>query len=317
MRSTARSLVVTALLSSSLLGVGCAHRPVPDAPPPPPPMPTASGAGVEVKVLTTAVLESKQTFLVEEGSFDPAETALVAVWVRHGTTHFLVDAGLGKAHDAHFALQPWQLQTFSTLKMQQPLGALLQANGVNANTLAGVLLTHAHWDHTSGLGDLDNVQVFLHPAERLTVSPHSDSTNILADVVKPEQMQDVVFDDGPLLGFARSADFFKDGSVVAVEMPGHTLGSLGVFLRLQDGRAALLIGDTSWTLEGVCRPAHKPEMARIADTDLHRVDVALAQLHQLAKAHDDLLVVPAHDARALAALQSGKWTSTCALLDAE
>ena len=45
-------------------------------------------------------------------------------------------------------------------------------------------------------------------------------------------------------------------------MPGHTPGSVGVFVNLPSGKRFLIIGDTSWTKEGVDWPAEKPWLAR-------------------------------------------------------
>ena len=66
------------------------------------------------------------------------------------------------------------------------------------------------------------------------------------------------------------------------------------FLKLR----ALLIGDTSWTKEGVEWPAEKPWLAkRLADSDAAGVREQLVLLHRLQRANPRLLIVPAHDYR--------------------
>ena len=54
----------------------------------------------------------------------------------------------------------------------------------------------------------------------------------------------------PFMGFEYSHDLFGDGSLVLVPMQGHTPGSVGLFLTLDDGRRFFFTGDTSWRLEG-------------------------------------------------------------------
>lgn len=44
------------------------------------------------------------------------------------------------------------------------------------------------------------------------------------------------FNDGPYLGFERSCDFYGDGSMVIVPAPGHTPGSIVIFVTLPDGK---------------------------------------------------------------------------------
>ena len=67
----------------------------------------------------------------------------------------------------------------------------------------------------------------------------------------------------------------------------------------------MIIGDTSWTKEGVDWPAEKPWLARrMVDHDAAGVREQLVALHQLQRANPNLVIVPAHDARAHEAVQT-------------
>jgi glyoxylase-like metal-dependent hydrolase (beta-lactamase superfamily II) len=114
----------------------------------------------------------------------------------------------------------------------------------------------------------------------------------------PFQLHELTFDGGAYGPFGASRDFFEDGSVVLVPMPGHTPGSVGVFVNLPSGQRFLIIGDTSWAKEGVAWPAEKPWLVRrMVDFDAAGVRQQLVLLHQLQRANPDLLIVPSHDAR--------------------
>ena len=81
-------------------------------------------------------------------------------------------------------------------------------------------------------------------------------------------------------------------------MPGHTPGSIGVFVNLASGARYLFIGDTAWAEEGVAWPAEKPWISRrMVDMDAAAVRAQLTLLHRLARQSPELVVVPAHDAR--------------------
>src|SRR6516164_2569042 len=51
------------------------------------------------------------------------------------------------------------------------------------------------------------------------------------------------FEGGAYLGFPRSHDVYGDGSIVVVPAPGHTPGSVVVFLSLPSGTHYALVGD--------------------------------------------------------------------------
>lgn len=107
-------------------------------------------------------------------------------------------------------------------------------------------------------------------------------------------------DEGTYLGFARSEDVFDDGSVVVVEAPGHTPGSIVVFVTLPSAERFAFIGDLAWQREGVELPAERPWLTRrMADVDPDQVREGLVQVHRLAKSIPDMTIVPAHDSRAL------------------
>src|SRR5690606_13598450 len=91
--------------------------------------------------------------------------------------------------------------------------------------------------------------------------------------------RDYAFDDGPYLGFPRSFDVWDDGSVVLVPAPGHTPGSVIVFVTLPGQRRYSLLGDLVWQREGIEWPAERPWLARrLLDEDDAGVRVAIARI---------------------------------------
>jgi glyoxylase-like metal-dependent hydrolase (beta-lactamase superfamily II) len=106
------------------------------------------------------------------------------------------------------------------------------------------------------------------------------------------------WDGGSYLGFARSHDFWGDGSVVAAWAPGHTPGSVVVFVNLPSGARFAFVGDLVWQREGIELPAERPWGARVVvddDARLARANVThMAQVHA---AFPAIIMAPAHDAR--------------------
>jgi N-acyl homoserine lactone hydrolase len=70
------------------------------------------------------------------------------------------------------------------------------------------------------------------------------------------------FEGGPYLGFPRSHDVYGDGSIVVVPSPGHTPGSVIIFLTLPDGKRYALVGDLVWQREGITLREERPWLSQ-------------------------------------------------------
>jgi len=239
--------------------------------------------------------------------FASAEVVHVSYLVKHPQGTFLIDAGLSShARDdlAKFALKERLALDWT------PEGDLkedLVAQG--SPKIDFVVLTHDHWDHTSGLVDLPHPHVLMGPGEVEFGRAYPKSK---PPAVMPEHLQGAVVEpfawDGPAYeNFPKSHDVFRDGSVVLVPLPGHTPGSLGVFLNNVHGRRLLFVGDAAWSRSGYELPSHKPRpVSDLVDHDRAALSQTLWRLHELHLHAPELIIVPAHDADGLADVRALK-----------
>jgi len=257
--------------------------------------------GVSFAVIRGAEMKSQEGFAVRGGSLTkPLVNAVVAFVVEHPRGRLLIDAGAGRQVTEHLKTTPLLLRALASLTVKAPTLDALASRGLRPQDLRGVVLTHSHWDHVSGLEDLREVPVWITP-EELAHARSDDEGGKLYRQLEARgqfQLQELRFAGEGYGPFAASHDFFDDGSVVLVPMPGHTPGSIAVFVTVANGKRFLVIGDTSWTREGVDWPAEKPWLARrMVDFDAAGVREQLVLLHQLQRANPELIIVPAHDAR--------------------
>jgi glyoxylase-like metal-dependent hydrolase (beta-lactamase superfamily II) len=241
------------------------------------------------KILTRAGMTYRGGSLTEERA-----TGMSALLIEHPKGNVLIDTGLGRNVDAHYDAVPWLMRQVSTLVKEPPAADQLQTAGI---ALAVIVLTHAHWDHVSGVEDMPGVPVWMSEAE-LDFVDNGGAATELARRLKTSAFASFPWDGGPYLGFEKSHDVFGDGAVVFVPAPGHTPGSIFVFVNVSDGAHYLLIGDTAWQSEGVDRPAEKPWMSRrLVDQQPEQVRALLVRLNQLKRQVPGLIVLPAHDRR--------------------
>jgi glyoxylase-like metal-dependent hydrolase (beta-lactamase superfamily II) len=182
----------------------------------------------------------------------------------------------------------------------------LAARGIRAAAVTTVVLSHLHADHSSGLLDFPGARIVT--AEEPATPPgrraHGRLWSTTAHGVLPGTLPDdylarrvdpttlPIVETG-LPGLAGGYDVVGDGSIVAVPLPGHSPGHLGLWLPVTQGPPVLLVGDAVWlraTLGGDLPP--RPVIATMHDPDAYARTITT--LRRLADARPDILVVPSH-----------------------
>jgi N-acyl homoserine lactone hydrolase len=295
---------VAVLLAGAALGSTFSASPLPSLPPPSFPLPRASPPPeMAVARLPTGVTHRSAAFAYRGGSFfDARDFAMTAVLVRHPRGDILIDTGFGRDVDDHLAQMPLPFRLITSYTRGESAADQLDAEGYDRSRLRAILLTHAHWDHVSGLPDFPDTPVWVTAEERRFVEEGGVLTAV-ARVIPLERYQAYDFEGGPYLGFARSHDVYGDGSIVVVPAPGHTPGSVIVFLVLPNEQRYALVGDLAWQREGITEREERPWLQRtLGDVDEEQVRGALRQMAAISTAWPAITLVPAHDARGFEAM---------------
>lgn len=283
-------------LMSSPLPVGATTvTKLPDATPPP---------EMSLAAIPSGTMESLGAFTYRGGDFKERKLSMAAILVRHPKGDVLFDSGLGSKVHEHFKGLPLPARIVSKLDPGTPVRARMEAKGYDLTKLTAIYPTHAHWDHVSGLVDFPSVPVFLSATEKAFVDGGSDLAAVMREIA-PKDLRTYAFEGGAYMGFAKSHDLYGDGSIVIVEAPGHTPGSVIVFITTPDGKRYALIGDITWQIEGVNERAEKPLAPRLlVENDAEAVRGLIVTLNALSTRFPELVIVPAHDGAVLARLPS-------------
>jgi len=267
---------------------------LPDARPPP---------EMTLSALPTGAMHAKAGFSYRGGSFsEPRDFTMTAVLVRHPRGDLLIDTGFGRRVAAHARTLPWLMRALSTWSAGAPAADQLRKARYDAGRLAGIVITHAHWDHVSGVPDFPGVPVWMNAEERSFVKSGAPMGSLMRSFGEKD-VREYTWDGGPYLGFARSHDWYGDGSVVLVPAPGHTPGSAVVFVALPSGARYAFLGDLVWLREGIEIPAERPWLSRVlVDADAVAVRRGVSHVAAIHARFPQIVMVPAHDALAAAEL---------------
>lgn len=257
---------------------------------------------VRLAIVRTAQRSVREAMLFSGGRAGTMATIhFSAFLVEHGDERLLFDTGLGRGIDAQYdADMPHWMRPF--FRYDAPVApARDQLDRAGVPPVRRILLSHAHWDHASALVDFPEAEVQLAPEELAFV--HEAGTRrgtpwpsqVGAPGIRWQPLA-LARTPEPVDGFERSVDLYGDGSVVAVALPGHTPGSIGLLVRVSSGRRFLMIGDVVWNAGALADARPKFAPARwIVDDDVAGTQDAIERV-RAARRHDPaLVVVPAHD----------------------
>lgn len=217
---------------------------------------------------------------------------------------YLVDTGVERRYRDSMEDTPisWLVRSaidLDTLEVKRALGEYLQEQHAGPN---GVLLTHLHLDHIMGMPDVPRgTPIFAGPGETEDRRwDHLFSRSSLDGALEGQRpIQEFHFVSADVAPFEGIVDVFRDQTLWALWVPGHTPGSVAYLARTPKG-PVLITGDachTRWGWEhnvepgtfSSDQPRSRDSLARLQRfVALHpTVDVRLGHQERTAPPHAD------------------------------
>jgi len=187
--------------------------------------------------------------------------------IRHGDTYLLWDTGMPAALLGHPDVNPVMTVTLRASIVDQ-LGRI----GVRPEQVSMVGISHYHGDHTGQARAFPNARLLMGAADLAVLRGRS-----------AEQQADLAHwlsGGGQVTEVQGDLDVFQDGSVVMLNLPGHTPGHHALLVRLASG-PVMLSGDTWHFTEQVAHRGVPPFNTNRADSlaSMDRFDRLARNLH--------------------------------------
>jgi len=223
--------------------------------------------------------------------------------IEHASGLVLFDLGQDRASvtdpDTYFPGQPTRflygrLARFQ-LRPQDTLTAQLAALGYVPSDVRVAVLSHLHEDHIGGIRELPDAELVVSQAEWAALErPFPELRGFLRrhiDLLGTHyrKIDFAPIADPALRPFGEAHDLMGDGSLVLLPTPGHTPGSMSLFVRRASSAPLLMVGDLTYEVE-LLDAGRIPGVGEAAG-----LRKASAMVRELRTRHPGLVVLPAHD----------------------
>lgn len=184
---------------------------------------------------------------------------------------------------------------------EQEVKAQLEANGISPDLIKHIFISHFHADHVGGLKDFPNATFH---ASAIAVNQLNKvskifgfTKGILKGLIPDDFMKRLsVINEKlnielPVLGTAY--DLFGDGQLLAVPLPGHAAGQMGLLLSTHK-QTYFLIADACWLKQSYIKGTLPSPIVRLFFDSWPDFKLSLKKVMQYHKKEPQTLIIPTH-----------------------
>ncbi len=262
--------------------------------------------------LSTGFGNVAKGLFVQGGGFKSVRFPILSVLIQRDSDLVLFDTGVGTRINEEMR-HPiyWGNLFFSRCVMrtefdpwQDALVHQLPKLGFKPSDVKTVIISHLHWDHAGGMRDFPHARYIINRKEwkfATGLSGHALFKNAFIKDQFNDQGLDIELVESdpekPFLNFPASHDVFGDGTMVMVDLPGHSPGLMGLVLTTPSGRRFLFSGDAYYFPEGLEERLPKSTLMQALVSEGPEADESIEKLYSLAKSDPGVEIVGSHDYR--------------------
>jgi glyoxylase-like metal-dependent hydrolase (beta-lactamase superfamily II) len=221
----------------------------------------------------------------------------------------LFDTGYGTAFFT--ATQHWPERLYAkmlpvTLREEQLAVHQLVRRGLRPQDITQVIVSHFHADHVSALSDFPAAQYRYWPEAWAAVRGRRGLNALQAAYLPGVMPPDFEARAAPLnleqrralppefAPFGEGVDLFGDESVLAVPLPGHAMGQMGLVVQTGAAEPFFLVADACWHSSAYREDRLPHPVTNVLFADPAQYRATLHQLHRLHTRAPALHLVPSH-----------------------
>lgn len=265
---------------------------------------------VNIKFFQAGYCNHPEAIVIRGGQWKSARFPALFALISHPSVGYLLfDTGYSNRffHETrNFPFRFYALTTPVSLQTEESAVYQLQKQGIESEAVQQVIISHFHADHIGGLCDFPKASFVCfksaYEAVKYCQGLWAVKAGFLAGLLPPDFEQRAIFvEDKPTVllpsyyaPFDKGFDLLGDGSIVAVELPGHATGQLGLFLTDTDHQSYFLIADACWLSRAYQEFVQPHPIANLIFSNKQEYVDTLHKIHQLHKLNPAIKIIPSH-----------------------
>jgi glyoxylase-like metal-dependent hydrolase (beta-lactamase superfamily II) len=176
--------------------------------------------------------------------------------------------------------------------------------GFKPADVKNVIISHLHWDHAGGMRDFPHAHFFVGRREWDFASSLSKGALFKNAFIKEQfcgaGLDIELIETDPrkaFKNFPASHDLFGDGSMVLVDLPGHSPGLMGLYVTMPSGRRFLFSADTFYFPEGLEERLPKSALMQSLVSEGPEAGASIDKVYYLMNSDHELEIAGSHDYR--------------------
>jgi glyoxylase-like metal-dependent hydrolase (beta-lactamase superfamily II) len=188
---------------------------------------------------------------------------------------------------------------------------ILACHGIPIDDVQRIFVSHFHADHIGGLRDFPKAKMIYRNTGLeglLTLTPWQQLHQGFFPGLLPDDFQSrgETLNESQLVAGAmqgmglapefnafHAVDYFQDGSLWIVDLPGHAVGHTGYLIRAETGWIFFIV-DACWNVNVLMKEGRLPKFSHRAVYDMAAYDQSQNHLRRLAHGAEDVRLIACH-----------------------
>ncbi|KTD70165.1 Zn-dependent hydrolase GumP [Legionella steelei] len=271
---------------------------------------------IEYQLFEAGHCKHCERMTLKKGRWRQCEYPALCALIKHPTQgYILFDTGYSSRFYTLTQKFPYSIyRRLTPVTLKKSLKEQLTEKNIRASEIKSIVISHFHADHIGGLNDFPNAQFFCH-AE--AINDIRDKTGIKALIqgflpgLLPKDFYDrlVVLKNEVVLGpnlfpFTTGFDLFNDEQLIAIPLPGHAKGQIGLYFKTS--QETFLVADSCWHQETFKESILPSEFTYLIHDNKEAYQQTINNLHQLFKNNKEIDIIPSHCQHIRARLVEGQ-----------
>jgi glyoxylase-like metal-dependent hydrolase (beta-lactamase superfamily II) len=245
---------------------------------------------------------------IKGGKFKSKNYPAICALISHPQGNILFDTGYSLRFYSETKKWPFWLYKKITpvfIPQNQTLISILQSHKLESQDIKFIILSHFHADHIGGIKDFPKAKIICSKSAFDNVKNSKGLKALLkgflsgllpndfnARVDFLENKKQILLDK-KMQPFDTGFDIFGDGSLIAISLPGHAKGQIGLFFHDQN-QPIFLVADSCWSSQAYRNYQLPNAITYLLHDNKNEYQETLKKLHHLYKNNKEIKIIPSH-----------------------